>query len=400
MVILCMNMAAKKGYVVIMRKRYSRCKTKTEKAVIIEEMVTILKVHRKSAIRILNGKQRRGKRLCVHPYTYGLDLIAPLKLMWEILGRPCSKRLEPEIPNLLKQLKKFGEIRLYGKQEEQLSKISNWTINQLLHDERARLKGEGLSGTRRSPLLKTLIPIRTGWEDVKTPGHLEIDCVLHCGESLTGTYAETVNMLDIETHWNEKRMIFDKNKGKVVGSIHESRKQFPFSIQSIDFDNGKEFVNWNLHGYCTREGIDFTRSRSYHKNDQAHIEGKNYQSVRRVVGYGRITDERLVEVFNDLYNHEHRLLTNFFYPTMKLQSKKRTGAKVSKSYETAKTPYRRVIESQHISQEVKDRLTVQYENLNPMKLHRSLQRKLAKIKKLQTSSSVTISNLATYQQVF
>lgn len=395
-----MTMAAKREYIKVMRKRYTACKTRQEKSVVIKEVTEVLKVHRKSTIRILNGKQRRGKRLCVHPYQYGLDLIAPLKVMWEILGRPCSKRLQPEIPVLLKQLKKYGEIKLYENQEKQLVKMSNWTINQLLTPEREKLKGEGLSGTKRSPLLKTLIPIRTGWEDVKTAGHLEIDCVLHCGESLSGAYAETVNMLDIYSHWNEKRMIVNKTQGKVVGAIHEARSQFPFMIQSIDFDNGKEFVNWNLHGYCTREAIAFTRSRSYHKNDQAHIEGKNYQSVRRVVGYGRITDERLVEIFNDMYENEHRLLTNFFYPTMKLKKKKREGSKVYKSYEIAKTPYQRVIESETISQEIKDTLTVQYEQLNPMKLYTSLQRKLVKIKKYNKPSSVTISNLAAYRQIF
>ena len=135
-----------------------------------------------------------------------------------------------------------------------------------------------------------------------------------------------------------------------MGVINESRSHFPFPILSVDFDNGKEFVNWDLHGYCTRGGIAFTRSRSYHKNDQAHIEGKNYQSLRRAVGYGRITDQRLVDMFNDMYQIEHRLLTNFFYPTMKL--------------------------------------------------YKSLQKKLIKLAKFQQSSSVTISNLATYHQTF
>src|SRR3989338_9326948 len=172
-----MSMAAKREYVEVMRKRYKTCQAKQEKSVIVKELTHVLKVHRKSAIRILNGKQRKGKRLCVHPYQYGMDLVKPLTLMWQILGRPCSKRLQPGIPNLLKQLEKFGEITLYGNQEAQLKKMSNWTIDQLLTPERDRLKGEGISGTKRSPLLKTLIPIRTGWEDINDAGHLEIDCV-------------------------------------------------------------------------------------------------------------------------------------------------------------------------------------------------------------------------------
>jgi len=378
-----MTMAGKKEYWQVMQKRYGTCKTRREKSKIISEVETVLKVHRKSAIRILHGKQRKQKRLCVHPYIYGLDLIAPLKLMWELLGRPCSKRLQPEIPNLLKKLKQFEEITLYKNQEELLTKMSHWIIDNLLHDEKERLKIHGLTGTRRSPLLKSLIPIRTEFRNVRSPGHLEIDCVLHCGESVSGRYAETVNMLDIYTHWNEKRMIVNKTQGKVVATLHLSRSCFPFLVKSVDFDNRREFVNWMMHGYCKKNHISFTRSRPYRKNDQAHIEGKNYQSVRKITGYGRIVNEEIVTVFNDVYENEHRLLTNFFYPTLKLKSKRRKGSKMHKIYEQAKTPYQRVLESANIAQDVKDNLEAQYHSLNPMKLHQSLQRKLTHIQKLQ-----------------
>src|SRR3989338_1077096 len=210
-----------------------------------------------------------------------------------------------------------------------------------------------------------------------------MDCVLHCGESVSGVYAETVNMIDIDTHWNERRMILKKTNRKVIGVVHKVRGSLPFPLLSIDFDNGSEFVNWGMHGYCTRDKIAFTRSRPYKKNDQAHIEGKNYQSVRRVTGYGRITDEKIVEAFNDLYRNEHRLLTNFFYPTLKLKKKVRVGGKIYKKYEVAKTPYERVIKSKYVDKETKRQLKKQYEELNPAALNRSLQVKLKKIRQLR-----------------
>lgn len=376
------TMATRREYVEIMYDRYQKLKSKKDKEILIDEVVKFLQIHRKSVIRLLNKKplsQRRTIR--ERKYIYGLDLIAPLKLMWEIEGRACSKRLVSQIPTLIKKLKQFGEIGFYGKQEELLKKMSHWTIDQLLTSERERLQGEGLSGTKRSPLLKTLIPIRTGWEDVCEPGNLEIDCVLHCGESLAGIYAETVNMIDIYSHWNEKRMILKKTQRKVLGVFHDSRSDFPFPILSVDFDNGHEFVNWGMHGYCRREGIIFTRSRPYHKNDQAYIEGKNYQSVRRVTGYQRIDGEKIVEALNDLYENEHRLLTNFFYPTLKLVKKDKIDGKYRKKYEVPKTPYQRIMELNHVSQNIKDKLKTEYEKLNPAELYRSLNKKLTKIKK-------------------
>ena len=160
----------------------------------------------------------------------------------------------------------------------------------------------------------------------------------------------------------------------------------------MDFDNGFEFVNWLLKGYCDRHTIVYTRSRSYHKNDQAHIEGKNYQSIRRVVRYDRITDQKLVSMIDDLYQNEHRLLTNYFYTTLKLKEKMRVNGKVRKVYEEAKTPYLRLMESDKISTEIKDKLEEEYMKLNPARLQRNLRKKLSKIKEY---SSVTVSNHAT-----
>ena len=388
-----MNISAKRQYLSTLRNRYRTALSRKDKAIIIEELVANLHCARKSAIRALHAKPltratiRKGRK-----EQYGYDLVAPLTLLWNVAGNPCSKRLKPQIPSLIDTLKRFGEVRLYGNQENLLKQMGYSSIDRLLAFEKLDAKHHGLSGTKRSPLLKTLIPVRTGFDDVKEPGHVEMDCVLHCGNSIAGTYAQTVNMLDIHTHWNEKKMILKKNYLTVVSSIHTLKSAFPFPLQSIDFDNGYEFVNWHLYEYCQKEGIAFTRSRSYHKNDQAHIEGKNFQSVRKVIGYSRIDTPVMVTLINTLYSTEHRLLTNFFYATLKLKKKIQEGGRVRKLYEAAKTPYQRVLESHTIPQIVKDSLQNQYQHLNPAELQRSMKKKLQTI---QSVPSVTLLNQAT-----
>lgn len=396
-----MSNQSKKEYLAVIRLRYSQSKNKKEKSVIITEVVRNLGVVRKSAIRLLRRKTNvRRKNIQGRKEVYGFDLIKPLKEIWEAAGYPCSKRLKPQLPQMIDKLKEFDEIKLYGDQEKLLRRMSTFTIDKLLEAERDISDKEyGLSGTKRSPLLKTLIPVRTNFnkEETKEPGNVEMDCVLHCGESLSGQYAETLNVLDIASHWNEKKIFLNKTKAKVVGAFHEMRtRKFPFLIKSVDFDNGTEFVNWVLKGYCDRNSIAYTRCRSYHKNDQAHIEGKNYQSVRKVTGYNRITNPKLVEMIDDIYQNEHRLLTNYFYPTLKLKEKLRVNGKIKKAYEVAKTPYQRVIESDKISREVKHRLTEEYDQLNPAELQRRLKRKLKEIKDYQNGDRmVTLLNLAT-----
>lgn len=184
-----------------MRLRYKLTTFRKEKTTIINEVVLNLKIARKSAIRALNKKTvRYAKKHVGKKETYGFDLMEPLSLIWKTAGCPCSKRLCPQIGDIVDKLKEFDEIRLYGKQEELLRQIKFSTIDKLLEEKRDISKKEyGLSGTKRSPLLKTLIPVRTNFnkEETQEPGHVEMDCVLRCGESLSGQYAETLNVLDI-----------------------------------------------------------------------------------------------------------------------------------------------------------------------------------------------------------
>jgi hypothetical protein len=392
------KMSTKRDYIQTLRERYIKAKTRKEKTLIINEVEANLKKERKYIIRVLNGKYYRKRRKATkRPEVYTYDLSKPLKQIWIVAGKKSSKNLKPQIPELIKKLKQFDEIVLYEKQERLLCQMSTYTIDRLLNYVRKRTKIKGLGGTKKSPLLKTLIPIRTSFDDVHEAGHVEQDCVLHCGSSVAGTYAETLNTMDIHTHWNEQTAILKKTTKKVIAAFHEQRKRFPFVIKSTDFDNGFEFVNWYMHGYCKKEGIDFTRSRSYRKNDQAHIEGKNFESIRQVIGYDRITQQDIVDLINDIYSNEFRLLNNFFYATRKLKSRQKNGGKMTKKYDEAKTPYKRVLLDKTVSLKVKGELMQIYKKLNPAELDRNLSIKLAKLKKMISVSEINLASSPTVE---
>ena len=227
---------------------------------------------------------------------------------------------------------------------------------------------------------------------MKEPGHLEQDCVLHCGTSVAGVFAETLNTLDIDSHWNEQSAFLRKTNLKIIGAFDQQIKRFPFKIKSDDFDNGKEFVNWAFKKYCERNNIEFTRSRSYKKNDQAHIEERNCHRIREYVGYDRLETQEQVDLLNDIYENEFRFLNNFFFTTRKLISKKRVAKKIVKKYGEAKTPYRRILDSKKVGINVKMKLIQQYQKLNPAELQRNL---IIKLRALKSKITVSKTNLAT-----
>lgn len=391
------TMATKKEYIQTLRIRYVNANNRRSKSLIIDEVCANLSKDRKSVIKILNGKgfQDRRRKPVRRPVKYEYKLHIPLSQIWEIAGKPCSINLKPKIPELIKKLEQFEEIKIYEKEKILLCSMSTFTIDRLLKVGRHRQVGKGVNGTKKSPLLKSLIPIRTNFHEVKEPGHLEQDCVLHCGNSNSGTFAETLNTMDIDTHWLELSAFLHKTNVKTIGAFHEQIDRFPFKIKSTDFDNGIEFVNWKMKEYCDKSKILYTRSRSYHKNDQAHIEERNGHRVRNYIGYGRIETQDIVDLLNNIYQNEFRLLNNFFFSTRKLKEKKKVDKKYSKKYEVAKTPYERVLASKTIKGITKIRLMQEYYKLNPAELKRNLDIKLMKLNEMIWVSK---TNLSTTQE--
>ena len=398
-----LTMRQKKAVTRELRKRYQKARKK-EKTVILGEFTQLTGYNRCYACQVLNLKKEKvlgylniaGKRIKYiadkrkikrkKKKIYDQDVLVALKEIWKIFDYICSKRLAPFLSEIIPVLERWGEIKLNLKVREKLFKISAATIDRLLAESRKRYGIKGRSTTKPGTLLKKSIPIRTfaDWDE-KVPGFFEVYLVSHDGGATKGDFNQSLNFTDIASGWEE--MVAVKNKAQVwvFGGIEEIKERLPFSILGIDSDNGAEFINAHLIRYCKEHKITFTRSRPYRKNDSCFVEQKNWSVIRRAVGYGRYDTDRELSILNELYGYL-RLYVNFFQPVRKLIKKERIGSKVIKRYDEAKTPYRRVLASPDIEDEIKMKLKSQYDMLNPAELKRKitkLQNKLLKLNALK-----------------
>lgn len=387
------NIAQKEGYIMSPRSkreylesiylRYKRT-TRKEKSIILNEYCLNCNYHRKHAIRVL-GKFKRFTK--PHPKKRGkpsiynkTSVVTALKRIWLAGNLPCSKRLKTILSLWLPfYAKEFGGLSLDV--IKALRKISPASIDRLLKDARVRYQGRGRPTTKPGTLLRKQIPIKTNQWDETRPGFLEADTVAHCGESLEGMFCYTVDTVDIATGWTEQRAVWGKGERGVLREIQDIEESLPFPILGFDSDNGNEFLNHHLlrHFSQRTEPVQFTRSRPYHKDDNSHIEQKNWTHVRQWFGYHRLDNPKVVPLMNELYKTEWRLYHNFFCPSMKLVSKKMVASKTIKCYDTPKTPFQRVLESKKVPIYIKRPLKEQFETLNPFQLKKAIEKKLKKI---------------------
>ena len=250
--------------------------------------------------------------------------------------------------------------------------MSASTIDRILRRYPHNSGKRNFSTTRPGTLLKNAIPIRTfsEWNE-KQPGFLEVDLVAHCGDNVEGFYINTLSAVDVATGWVEPVAVWGKGQSRVRGAVHDVRQQLPFKMLGLDSDNGSEFINQSLYGYCKQWNITFTRARSYKKNDNCHVEQKNWTVVRRIIGYDRFSTQASFKALNDVYTLL-RLYVNFFQPVLKLVSKTRYGARVHKVYDTALTPYRRLLVSGVLTESKKRELASIYNYLNPVILRKQI----------------------------
>ncbi len=363
-------------YAEAVRERYLGASKKT-KTKILDEFVAATELHRKAAIRLLNrGSKKDGRKRPGRPKFYSLEAISALKIAWEASDRLCSKRFHPFLPELVEVLIRTGEIQVSAQTQAQLCRMSPSTIDRLLRHWRGRAPHHGLSTTKPGTLLKNAIPIKTfsEWNESK-PGFLEVDLVAHCGESTEGFYLTTLSAVDVATGWYEPVAVWGKGRDRVKGAVYDVRKRLPVPMLGLDSDNGSEFINHSLFEYCRQSGITFTRSRSYKKNDSCHVEQKNWSVVRKTIGYDRFNSKVAFKALDDIYTLL-RLYVNFFQPVMKLVSKSRHGAQVHKVYDTAQTPYPRLLKSGVLIEEKKRQLASIYLAINPAKLLKQIRQEV------------------------
>ena len=350
-------------------------------------------------IKYVIGKKKKTKKKRDKIYTY--DVFLKLKKIWAIFDFICSKRLTPFMAEAVEKLEYHREIDLTDKVREKLTKISASTIDRLLKSEKDKFRlGKGRKGTKPGTLLKHSIPIRTfaDWNDAK-PGFVEVDLVGHDGGNNSGDFIQSLNFVDIATCWDITAACINKAQVHVFEALRAIISRFPFIILGIDSDNGSEFINAIMLRYCAENEITFTRSRPYKKNDSCYVEQKNYSVVRRNVGYSRYDTEDELSILNELYIYlDH--YTNYFQPVVKLVLKTRTGSKVTKKYDMARTPFRRVLESEYIDDKIKARLEVQYDSLNPADLKRKISKLQDKLLKLNVLKSKVRKDAVIYEEAY
>jgi hypothetical protein len=375
--------------------RYKKASVK-EKTLILNEFCLNCGYHRKHAIRLLNRFKRfakpnpnkRGK-----PSKYNkASVLEPLKKIWLAANLPCSKRLKSILPLWLPSyVKEFGSLSL--EVVKTLHRISPATLDRLLEPTRVKYRGRGRTTTKPGTLLRKQIPIKTNQWDETKPGFLEADTIAHCGETLLGQFVYTIDTVDIATGWTEQRAVWGKGETEILTQIQDIEDSLPFPLLGFDCDNGSEFLNWHLMRHFNQRDmpVQFTRSRPYHKDDNAHVEQKNWTHVRQWFGYHRLDKPVLVGLMNHLYTQEWRLYHNFFLPSVKLTEKKLVDGKVIKRYDQPKTPYQRVLESPYVSASVKRSLKEHFETLNPFRLRKAIEDKLDTIFRILRSKKPMVT---------
>jgi hypothetical protein len=375
-------------YAAAIRPRY-RTASRLHKGQILDEFCAATGFHRKAAIRLLRHPPRRRRRRPGRPRIYPRSLAAPLAQLWDLADRPCSKLLAAALPVLIEALERHGELRLEASARRQLLTLSPASIDRLLRPTRQRLGHQPQRTAARPNVIRQQVPVRTfgDWSHV-TPGSLQGDLVLHCGESTAGFYLTTLVGVDVASSWTELEPVWGLTNRRVQAGVCRVRKRLPFPLREWHVDNGGEFLNHTLLGWCRQQQIRMTRGRGFRKNDQAYVEQRNWLAVRRIVGYDRYTSQAAYRTLQLLYE-ALRLQLNFFRPTRKLVHKQRLGARIRKRYDAPQTPYQRLLGSRTLTQQQRQALQQQFRKLNPADLNRQVQGCLDRLWGLRQKSITT-----------
>jgi hypothetical protein len=338
-----MSGKSKWDYLKAIYPRYRKA-SKLLRVRILDEFCQVCGYNRKYAIRLLNGPAPQKNNI---PFkgrrpTYGTKVIGALTVIWQAAGYPCSARLKALLPLWLPWAIK--QLTLSAQAQTQLLTISPATIDRRLAPKKRQLKTRLYGRTKPGTLLKHHIPIKTDSWNIQSPGFTEIDLVSHSGNSASGDFIHSLNVTDIHCTWVETRAVMGKSQIGVLDAMKDIQQALPFKLLGIDSDNGSEFINYHLKTFCDQNHIQFTRGRPYKKDDNAHIEQKNWTHVRKIFGYERYDSQPALQAINDLYRNELRILQNLFLPSMKLIEKTRIGSKLKRRYDQPRTPLDRLLD--------------------------------------------------------
>jgi hypothetical protein len=369
---------SKKEYLAAILERYRRAGRKYKK-IILDEFCGICGHHRKHAIRLLNAQNHKCNDRRGRPADYGKKEHEVLERIWLAGNRPCSRRLKAMIPIWLP---------FYEQQYNQLDKpvrknllrISKNSIDRLLKPTRQRYGVRGRSGTCPSTILRNQIPVKIQHWDITEPGFMQADTVAHCGSSMEGDFVWSLTFTDIFSGWTENRAVWNKGAHGVFAQLENIEQTLPFLLKGFHSDNGGEFLNHHLYEYYAirKTPVQQTRGRPNRGNDSAHVEQKNWSHVRLLLGYQRIELPDLIPEINQLYS-AWSLFNNFFCTNQKLIDKVKIKSRYHKKYDEAKTPYQRLVDSEHLNEAQKTHLTEIRCNINPFSLKKQIDYKQRQI---------------------
>lgn len=375
-----MKLELRMEYLETIYQRY-RQSPKESKGKILNELCDVCKYNRKYAIWKISQmpmeKKHKARPKRKRPRKYDHQVLEVLEKVWKAANYPWSLRLKEIIRLWLPWIR--ARDRITPEVEEKLLSISPTTIDRVLKAKKRKLKRRLYGRTKPGTLLRHKIPVKTDVWDVKRPGFMEADLVPHCGGSSHGEFICSLNLTDISTGWVETAAVMGKGQAGVLNALEKISLRLPFQILGIDSDNGSEFINYHLFSYCQQRDIQFTRSRPYKKDDNAHIEQKNWTHVRKFMGWDRYDSPKALEAMNSLYENELSLFMNLFQPSVKLQKTIRKGSRKKRVYDKPQTPLDRLLGSGHLDKNRCDELKALRERLDPFSLSERINQKLERI---------------------
>jgi hypothetical protein len=367
--------------------------SRADKGRIVTEFVAVTGYHRKHAARLLRGRVR-ANRSKPRPKRrlYDDAVREAVIVLWEASDRICGKRLKPLIPILVAAMERHRHLALDPVVRERLEVISAATIDRILGPVRKQAGDRGRRRTAPSSAVRRAVPIRTyaDWND-PPPGFFEADLVSHSGPLTSGSFAQTLVLTDISSGWTECAPLLFREQQLLTEVLTVLRGVTPLPILGFDTDNDSVFINETVKAWCETSGVEFTRSRPYRKNDQAHIEQKNGAVVRRMVGYRRLEGLAAVEALARLYR-PMRLFVNFFQPSFRLAEKKREGALIRKRYHAPLTPHQRLVADPRTPHALKVALDAQHATLDPVSLLRDIRAAQQSLVEIADTAPATTSD--------
>jgi len=395
-----MSIDERRKYLKLMAGRYMEA-GRSERGRLLTEIVAVTGLHRKSVLRLLNGRtlDRAPRRRRLRRRRYDVAASDVVWVVWESLDFLCAERLTPRLLLTARHLAGFGEVLLTPEVEVVLGGISRSTVQRLLQRfQQDRPKLPRRKPQPPNPLLREVPMGRLPWA-TQRPGSFEADLVHHCGPIAAGEYLHTLQLVDIATGWSERVAVLGRSQTAMVDAFKRVQQRLPFGIEHLHPDNGNEFFNNHLIRYFGTEvtGMTLSRSRPYQKNDNRFVEQKNSTLVRAYVGYDRLDSAAQYVSLNALYE-QLWVYYNLFQPVLHLSSKEVVDGRIRRKWDQAKTPYQRLLASGVLSPQQSEKLATLYARTNPRQLRNEIYQAIDRLRQSHVDSSTNTTKEAVLLQ--